>query len=166
MDLMIPDSGLLFWMVLAFGILFVILARFGWPAITGMVERRNERIDKALADAAAARQLLATLKLQEEKILQQSREEQEKLLEQSRALRLQLIEEAKEAAEKEGQLLLDKTREQLRLEKEEALQEIRLQVASLSIEIAEKLLRGQLEPEAKQRDLIDRLVDETLKPRA
>ncbi|NLA15962.1 MAG: F0F1 ATP synthase subunit B [Bacteroidales bacterium] len=166
MDLMIPDSGLLFWMLIAFGILFLILARFGWPAITGMVERRNERIDKALSDAAAARQLLATLKLQEERILQQSREEQEKLLEQTRALRQQLIEEAKAAAEKESKILIEKGREQLQLEKEVAMQEIRIQVAALSIEIAEKLLRQQLTKETSQRELIDRLLDESLTPQA
>ncbi|HHV40718.1 MAG: F0F1 ATP synthase subunit B [Bacteroidales bacterium] len=161
MDLMIPDSGLLFWMLIAFGILFFILARFGWPAITGMVERRNEGIDKALSDAAAARQLLASLKLQEERILQQSREEQEKLIEQTTDLRKQLIEEAKEAAEKESKVILDRTREQLRIEKEAALQEIRLQVATLSVEIAEKLLRQQLESRDKQRELMDRLVEES-----
>jgi len=166
MDLMIPDSGLLFWMLIAFGILFLILARFGWPAITGMVERRNKRIDKALSDAAAARQLLATLKLQEERILQQSREEQEKLLEQTRALRQQLIEEAKAAAEKESKILIEKGREQLQLEKEVAMQEIRIQVAALSIEIAEKLLRQQLTKETSQRELIDRLLDESLTPQA
>ena len=161
MDLMIPDSGLLFWMLIAFGILFFILARFGWPAITGMVERRNERIDKALSDAAAARQLLASLKLQEERILQQSREEQEKLIEQTTELRQQLMEEAKIAAEKESKVILDRTREQLRIEKEAALQEIRLQVAALSVEIAEKLLRQQLESRDKQRELMDRLVEES-----
>ncbi|MDD5314234.1 MAG: F0F1 ATP synthase subunit B, partial [Bacteroidales bacterium] len=90
MDLLMPDSGLLFWMLLSFGILFLILARYGWPVITGAVERRNERIAKALSDAAAARQLLATLKQQEEKILQQSRDEQNKMIEQTAAMRKEL----------------------------------------------------------------------------
>ena len=110
MDLLMPDSGLLFWMLLSFGILFLILARYGWPVITGAVERRNERIAKALSDAAAARQLLATLKQQEEKILQQSRDEQTKILEQTAAMRKELREQAREAAREESRLALEHAR--------------------------------------------------------
>lgn len=166
MDLMIPDSGLLFWMLIAFGILFFVLARFGWPIITGVVERRNERIAKALDDAAAARQLLATLKLQEEKILQQSREEQIKMQEQMVALRQQLMEQAREAAKKESQIILEQTRKQIDIEREKAMQEIRSQVASLSVEVAEKILSKQLNSDIRQLDLINHLVDESIKPRA
>ncbi len=166
MDLMIPDSGLLFWMLIAFGILFFVLARFGWPIITGVVERRNERIAKALDDAAAARQLLATLKLQEEKILQQSREEQIKMQEQMVALRQQLMEQAREAAKKESQIILEQTRKQIDIEREKAMQEIRSEVASLSVEVAEKILSKQLDSDIRQLDLINHLVDESIKPRA
>ena len=166
MDLMIPDSGLLFWMLIAFGILFFILARYGWPLITGVVERRNERIAKALSDAAAARQLLATLKQQEEKILQQSRDEQARLVEQTEALRIKLTEQAREAAQEESRIILEKAREQIHKEKEMVMQEIRLYVASLSVEVAEKILRKQLEPDNRQIELINQLIDETIKPRA
>ncbi|HNR27031.1 MAG TPA: F0F1 ATP synthase subunit B [Bacteroidales bacterium] len=166
MDLMIPDSGLLFWMLIAFGILFFILARYGWPLITGVVERRNERIAKALSDAAAARQLLATLKQQEEKILQQSRDEQARLVEQTEALRIKLTEQAREAAQEESRIILEKAREQIHKEKEMVMQELRLYVASLSVEVAEKILRKQLEPDNRQIELINQLIDETIKPRA
>jgi F-type H+-transporting ATPase subunit b len=166
MDLMIPDSGLLFWMLIAFGILFFILARYGWPLITGVVERRNERIAKALSDAAAARQLLATLKQQEEKILQQSRDEQARLVEQTEALRIKLTDQAREAAQEESRIILEKAREQIHKEKEMVMQELRLYVASLSVEVAEKILRKQLEPDNRQIELINQLIDETIKPRA
>ena len=166
MDLMIPDSGVLFWMLIAFGILFFILARYGWPLITGVVERRNERIAKALSDAAAARQLLATLKQQEEKILQQSRDEQARLVEQTEALRIKLTEQAREAAQEESRIILEKAREQIHKEKEMVMQELRLYVASLSVEVAEKILRKQLEPDNRQIELINQLIDETIKPRA
>lgn len=166
MDLMIPDSGLLFWMLIAFGILFFVLARFGWPLITGVVERRNERITKALSDAAAARQLLATLKLQEEIILQQSRDEQAKLVEQTEALRQKLMDQARQTAQEEGRLMLEKAREQIQKEKEIVMQEVRLYVASLSVEVAEKVLRKQLEPDNRQIELINQLIDESLIPRA
>lgn len=163
---MIPDSGLLFWMLIAFGILFFVLARFGWPLITGVVERRNERITKALSDAAAARQLLATLKLQEEIILQQSRDEQAKLVEQTEALRQKLMDQARQTAQEEGRLMLEKAREQIQKEKEIVMQEVRLYVASLSVEVAEKVLRKQLEPDNRQIELINQLIDESLIPRA
>ncbi|MDD4920576.1 MAG: F0F1 ATP synthase subunit B [Bacteroidales bacterium] len=166
MDLMIPDTGLLFWMLIAFGILFFVLARFGWPLITGVVERRNERITKALSDAAAARQLLATLKLQEEIILQQSRDEQAKLVEQTEALRQKLMDQARQTAQEEGRLMLEKAREQIQKEKEIVMQEVRLYVASLSVEVAEKVLRKQLEPDNRQIELINQLIDESLIPRA
>lgn len=164
MDLMIPDSGLLFWMLIAFGILFFVLARFGWPIITGVVERRNERIAKALDDAAAARQLLSTLKLQEEKILQQSRDEQIKMQKQMAALRQQLMDQAREAAKEESRIIMEQTRNQIDKEKEIAMQEIRSRVASLSLEVAEKILRKQLDSDIRQLDLINHLVDESLKP--
>ncbi len=153
-------------MLIAFGILFFILARYGWPLITGVVERRNERIAKALSDAAAARQLLATLKQQEEKILQQSRDEQARLVEQTEALRIKLTEQAREAAQEESRIILEKAREQIHKEKEMVMQELRLYVASLSVEVAEKILRKQLEPDNRQIELINQLIDETIKPRA
>lgn len=161
-----PDSGLLFWMLLSFGILFLILARYGWPVITGAVERRNERIAKALSDAAAARQLLATLKQQEEKILQQSRDEQTKIIEQTAAMRKELLEQAREAAREESRLALEHARTQIEKEREIAFQEVRSYVASLSLEVAEKVLREQLDSDIRHLELINRMVDESLKPRA
>jgi len=131
-----------------------------------VVERRNERIAKALSDAAAARQLLATLKQQEEKILQQSRDEQARLVEQTEALRIKLTEQAREAAQEESRIILEKAREQIHKEKEMVMQELRLYVASLSVEVAEKILRKQLEPDNRQIELINQLIDETIKPRA
>jgi len=166
MDLMIPDSGLLFWMFIAFGILFLVLARYGWPLITGVVERRNEKIERALADAAAARKLLATLKQQEEKILQQSRDEQAKVIEQTSLLRQKLLDEAREAARHESRLMVDRARAQIEKERDLALQEVKAYVATLSVEVAEKLLKKQLDPGVRQMDLINSLMEESAKPRA
>ncbi|MDD2642999.1 MAG: F0F1 ATP synthase subunit B [Bacteroidales bacterium] len=166
MDLMIPDSGLLFWMFIAFGILFLVLARFGWPLITGVVERRNEKIRSALADAAAARKLLATLKQQEEKILQQSRDEQAKVIEQTAHLRQQLLDEAREAARTESRQILDRTRAQIEKERDIAIREVRAYAATLSVEVAEKLLKKQLDSGLRQMDLINSLLEESAKPEA
>ena len=166
MDLMIPDSGLLFWMFISFTILFFILAKFGWPVITGMVERRKERIDKALAEAAEARQLLATLKQQGDELLRTAQDEQTKMMAQTAEIRNQLIQEAKEAATAEGRKILEQARGRIAEEKDAAMQELRVYVATLAVDVAEKILRQQLDSGAKQTDLINRLIDETVKPRA
>ena len=166
MDLMIPDSGLLFWMFISFAILFFILAKFGWPVITGMVERRKERIDKALAEAAEARQLLATLKQQGDELLKEAQEEHTKMMVQTSELRTQIIKEAREAATAEGRMILEQARCRIAEEKDAAMLELRLYVATLAVDVAEKILRQQLDSGSKQTDLINRLIDETVKPRA
>ena len=82
------------------------------------------------------------------------------------ALRQQLMEQAREAAKKESQIILEQTRKQIDIEREKAMQEIRSQVASLSVEVAEKILSKQLDSDIRQLDLINHLVDESIKPRA
>lgn len=161
MDLMVPDSGLLFWMLISFAILFFVLAKFGWPIITGMVDRRKERIDKSLAEAAEARALLATLKSQGDTLLQEARDQQSQMMAQTAELRKQLVEEAREAARAEGARMLEEARKQADLEREAARKEMRAYVATLSVAVAEKILRQQLDTKGKQSDWMDRLLDET-----
>lgn len=153
-------------MFISFAILFFILAKFGWPVITGMVERRKERIEKALAEAAEARKLLATFKQQGDELLQAAQDEQAKMMAQTAELRNQIINEARETAAAEGRKMLGQARTRITEEKEAAMQELRIYVASLSVDVAEKILRQQLDSGAKQTDLINRLIDDTVKPRA
>lgn len=162
MDLMVPDSGLLFWMLISFAILFFVLAKFGWPIITGMVDRRKERIDKSLAEAAEARALLATLKTQGDALLQEARDQQSQMMAQTAELRKQLVEEAREAARAEGTRMVEESRKQADLEREAARKEMRAYVATLSVAVAEKILRQQLDTKGKQSDWMDRLLDESL----
>ncbi|MDD4033190.1 MAG: F0F1 ATP synthase subunit B, partial [Bacteroidales bacterium] len=138
----------------------------GWPVITGMVERRKERIDKALAEAAEARLLLATLKQQGDELLKEAQEEHTKMMVQTSELRTQIIMEAREAATAEGRMILEQARCRIAEEKDAAMQELRVYVATLAVDVAEKILRQQLDSGAKQTDLINRLIDETVKPRA
>lgn len=166
MDLMIPDSGLLFWMFISFAILFFILAKFGWPVITGMVERRKERIDRALAEAAEARQLLATLKQQGDVLLKEAQDEHTKMMAQTAEVRNQIIKEARETATAEGRKILEQAKCRIAEEKDAAMQELRVYVATLAVDVAEKILRQQLDSGSKQTDLINRLIDDTVKPRA
>ena len=140
MSLLTPDSGLLFWMVIVFGIVFVILAKYGFPVITRMVDERKQYIDKSLLAAREANEQLANVK--------------------AVATRERILKEAKTQAQVEGQKLLDEAKKQIQAEKDSAISDIRRQVAVLSVDIAEKVLRKNLDDEKEQMEMIDRLLDE------
>ena len=155
MSLLTPDSGLLFWMVIVFGIVFVILAKYGFPVITRMVDERKQYIDKSLLAAREANEQLANIKADSEMILAKAHEEQARILNEAVATRERILKEAKTQAQVEGQKLLDEAKKQIQAEKD-----IRRQVAVLSVDIAEKVLRKNLDDEKEQMEMIDRLLDE------
>ena len=140
MDLLIPDSGLLFWMTLVFLIVFLILWKAGFPAIIKMVNDRKDYIDESLRKAHEANEKLANIQKEGESILQEAREKQAAIL--------------KEAAETRD------AKTQIENEKQNAIREIRGQVAELSVQIAEKVLKAKLSDDKAQMDMINRLLDE------
>ena len=156
MSLLTPDSGLLFWMVIVFGIVFVILAKYGFPVITRMVDERKQYIDKSLLAAREANEQLANIKADSEMILAKAHEEQARILNEAVATRERILKEAKTQAQVEGQKLLDEAKKQIQAEKDSAISDIRRQVAVLSVDIAEK----NLDDEKEQMEMIDRLLDE------
>ncbi len=160
MSLLVPDSGLLFWMLLSFGIVFFIVARYGFPIILKMVEERKEYIDKSLDAAKEANRQLAEIKSESELILAKAHEEQSKVLNEAVAMRDRILKEAKEQALTEGQKQLEEVKRQIAAEKNEAVRDIRRQVAGLSVDIAEKVLRKSLDEKQEQMEMIDRLLDE------
>lgn len=160
MSLLVPDTGLLFWMLLAFGVVFFVLAKFGFPIIIKMVNERKEYIDQSLVVAKEANERLANLKAEGETILAKAHEEQARILNEAAATRDRIIKEAKDQAQIEGQKLMDEVKNQICAEKEDAICDIRRQVAVLSVDIAEKVLRKNLDNENKQMEMIDRLLDE------
>lgn len=160
MSLLTPDSGLLFWMVIVFGIVFVLLAKYGFPVITKMVDERKEYIDKSLQAARDAKEQLANIKAESETILAEAHEEQARILNEALATRERIVREAKTQAQVEGQKLLDEAKKQIQIEKDSAISAIRRQVAVLSVDIAEKVLRKNLDDEKKQMEMIDRMLDE------
>lgn len=160
MSLLVPDTGLLFWMLLAFGVVFFVLAKFGFPIIIKMVNERKEYIDQSLVVAKEANEQLANLKAEGETILAKAHEEQARILNEAAATRDRIIKEAKDQAQIEGQKLMDEVKNQICAEKEDAIRDIRRQVAVLSVDIAEKVLRKNLDNENKQMKMIDRLLDE------
>ncbi len=160
MNLLLPDFGLLVWMVLAFGTVFLILAKFGFPAITKMVEERKQYIDESLEAANQANAALAEIKATSEKLLVEARQQQVKILTEANTAREKIISDAREEAQVVARKELEEARIQIRAERDEAIREARREIASLSVAIAEKITRNELSREKQQMDMIDRLLDE------
>lgn len=157
-----PDLGLLFWMFLAFVIVFGVLAKFGFPVITKMVEDRKKYIDESLQNARIANEKLSRVKIESEKLIQEAREQQDRILKEAMATQQSIISEAKSKALVESNKLLGNAKKQIQVEKENALREIRAQVADLSVNVAEKILLRKLDKTAEQDQFVERLVDEAL----
>ncbi len=160
MSLITPDFGLLVWMTLIFGIVFFVLAKWGFPLITGMVDKRSDRIEQSIAKAREAEKSLSEFAYRQEQLIEETRKEQARILKEATEAREQLLAAAKEQARDEASQLIQQARTQIAAEKESALRDIRSEVASLSVEVAEKVLREKLSSEEAQLSLIDRVVGE------
>lgn len=163
MSLITPDFGLIFWMVVIFGVVFFILARFGFPVITGMVDKRNAYIQDSLKSAKEAQEKLAALAEEQAAMIDQARVEQERIIKEAAAVRDSMIEQAKAQAADEAAKMIEHARTEIAAERESALRDIRAQVASISIEVAEKIVRKELSSSDAQLSLLDRMVDEASK---
>lgn len=160
MDLLIPSSGLLFWMSLTFLVVLCILWKFGFPVIVNMVNERKAFIDDSLQKAREANEKLANIQKEGESILQQAREKQAIILKEAAETRDTIVEKAQQKAREEGNRLLEEARHEIESEKKAAISEIRNQVAQLSVQIAEKVVRKNLSDDKAQMELIDRMLDD------
>lgn len=160
MDLLIPSSGLLFWMTITFFVVLFILWKWGFPAITNMVKERNAFIDESLQKAHEANDRLANIQQEGESILQEARGEQARLLKEAAETRDAIVGKAQDKAKAEGARLISEAKIEAENERQNAMNNIRSQVAVLSVQIAEKVLREKLSTEKAQMDFIDRLLDE------
>ena len=160
MDLLIPSTGLLFWMTITFLVVFFLLWKFGFPVITGMVKERQAFIDESLKKAHEANERLANIQKEGESILQEAREKQAQILKEAAETRDAIVEQAQTKARSEGARLLDEAKAAIEQEKKAAIADIRQQVAALSVEIAEKVLRQNLKDDKAQMALIERMLDE------
>ena len=166
MNLITPDSGLLFWMVLIFGLVFFLLARYGFPIITSMVEKRNATIEKSLKDAHQIEAQMAGMLAEHAQMLEDARKEQAQILREATDTRNKILAQAKDEAREEASKILADARTEIEAEKEAALRDVRREVAVLSVSIAEKILRKELADDKKQQEYIDRMVDETVREEA
>lgn len=160
MGLVTPDYGLLFWALLSFGILLFILKKFAWKPILQALKNREESIARSMRMADEARLELAKLQEENRLMAEKARMEREREIAETKALRDKLLAEAKEQARIETQKMLDKAREQILLEREAARKELYESVASLTIELSEKILRNQLKDRERQQEYLERLLDE------
>ena len=160
MSLITPDFGLLFWMVVIFGIVFFLLAKFGFPVITKAVQTRSDHIADSLKAADEAQARLAGLAEEQAKMIEETRLEQSRILKEASESRERIIAQAKEEAAAEAAKLLEHAKVEIAAERESAIRDIRRQVAMISVEVAEKIVRKDLEGDDAQQGLIDRMVDE------
>lgn len=158
MELVKPSIGLIFWMVVSFSIILFLLKKFAWKPILGMIKEREESIENALAAAEKAKLEMQTLQSNNERILAEAKAERDGLLKEAREMKEQIIAEAKNAATKEGDRLLKAARENIQNEKMAAITDLKNQVATLSIEIAEKILKSELSSDEKQKSLVNTLL--------
>ena len=160
MSLITPDFGLLFWMVVIFGVVFFLLAKFGFPVITKAVQDRSDHIADSLKAADEAQARLANLAQEQAKMIEETRLEQSRILKEASETRERIIAQAQEDAAAEAAKLLDHAKVEIAAERESAIRDIRRQVAMISVEVAEKIVRKDLEGDAGQQGLIDRMVEE------
>lgn len=149
-----PGIGTFFWMLLSFGILAFILIKFGWPMILKSLKKREEAIADSLNEAAKAREEMKHLVAHNEDLLRQAKMERDEMLRNARAASDQIIEEARTKASAEADRIVESARENINYEKLKAMHELKNQIANLSIEIAEKLIRAELEDKPKADALI------------
>lgn len=159
MELVNPGIGLIFWMVVSFSIVLFILGRYAWRPILYSLKERERSIDEALGSADKAREEIKELKASNEKLLEEARLEQDKILKNARETSDRIIDDSKHKAKEETNRILETAREQIENERSAAMSELIKEIASVSIEIAEKILEKELKSPENQKKHIEELVD-------
>ncbi|PZX59694.1 F-type H+-transporting ATPase subunit b [Algoriphagus ratkowskyi] len=160
MDLILPSSGLIFWQLFAFLALLFILKKFAWKPMLAAIEERETSINNALKAAETARNEMANLKAENEKLLADARLERDIILKKAQDASVKMIDDAKNEAIKAGALMIENAKAVIETEKRAALAEVKTQVATLSLEVTEKLLRKNLSDDKSQKDLVDGFIKE------
>lgn len=160
MELLTPAIGLLFWMALVFGILVFFLKKFAWTPIISSLKERDESIDSALRMAEETRAEMAKLKSDNEKIMAEARVERDKMIRDAKAVVDKMIADAKGKATGEGNKIIADAREAIQQEKVAMVAQMKKDMASFSIEIAEKVIRRELSDKKAQESLVSNLISE------
>ena len=158
MDLVTPELGLIFWTSLSFLILLFILGKFAWKPILNAVNDREDSIKDALQEAEKARLEMQNLKSDNEKILKEARAERDGMIKDAREIKDSMISEAKEEAKAQATKLIEQAKTTIQNEKLAAITELKNQVADLSIDIAEKVMKNELSNKDKQVELVEKML--------
>ncbi len=160
MELVTPAIGLIFWTSLTFLLLVFLLAKFAWKPILSAVEERNKKIEEALFEAERTKEEMAKIQANNQNLLKEARQERENILKEAREIKSDMISQAKGQAKSEADKMILQAKESIKNEKMAALTEIKNQVAVLSVDIAEKILKDELTSKDKQKKLVDTFVNE------
>ncbi|MBD5264732.1 MAG: F0F1 ATP synthase subunit B [Bacteroides sp.] len=160
MELFTPDFGLVFWMFLAFLVLFLILAKWGWPVILKSIDERADKIDKGVEYAQEAKAQLDSARADAQKYIEEAQIKQAEMLRDAAKMKSQMIEEAKTEAAREAQKVMDAAKVSIEQSRKEAELQFRNEVSKFSLEIAEKMVRNQLSNDKAQAELVNKMLDE------
>lgn len=160
MELITPDIGLLFWMTVAFGIVFFVIAKFAFPIINGMLKKREEKINDALELAERTHKEMEQLQADNEALLKQAYEERANIINETKQICNSLIEDAKVKANEEKDRIIESAKASIEHEKMAATTEVKNQIADISLKVAEKILAKSLDSGKEQLDYINRLLEE------
>lgn len=160
MSLLTPDSGLLFWMILSFGIVLVILSKYGFPVIIKAIEERKAFIEKSMENARKANEQLSDIQKEAEKVLAEAREQQSTILREAMAEKELIIDEARQKAADAARLEIEAATRQIKEEKERAIRDVRSEITDLAIAIAEKVMKDKINQDKSQEAIINKLIDE------
>lgn len=160
MELFTPDFGLVFWMFVSFAILFFILWKWGWPAILKGVSDRADLIDKGVEYARDAKEQLDHAREESDKLIAEARRQQAETLREAERMKTQIIEEARAAAQTEAKKVMDAAKISIEQDRKAAEQQFRQEVSSFALDIAQKVVRGQMKQENAQKQLVNSLLDE------
>ncbi|MGB3617817.1 MAG: F0F1 ATP synthase subunit B [Catalinimonas sp.] len=160
MEIVTPGIGLIFWMIVTFLVVLFLLSKFAWKPIMEGLKTREEHINGALQSAQRAKEEMQRLQASNEALLQEARLERDQMLKDTKAASERMIAEAHDNAKREGDKMIEKARLTIETEKKAALAELKNQVAELSLDIAERVLRGQLDNPQAQQQLVERYIKE------
>ena len=161
MELIKPSFGLIFWMLVGFGIFFFILAKYAWPVITQGIASRNKKIQDQLDEAERVHAELENMNIKHEQMLAQAKAERDNILNEARAISEKLKEEAKLKADTEAQSIIADAKQAIQMEKMKAITDLKNEIANFSINIAEKIMTEELSDKEKQEKLIEKWVNES-----
>lgn len=160
MELFTPDFGLVFWMFVAFILLFLVLAKWGWPVIIKMMDKRAATIDQGVEDAKQAKEQLDNARTEAQKYVAEAQARQAEMLREAAKMKTEIIEQAKHEAAEAARKEMDAAKASIEQARKEAELQFRNEVGKFSIDIAEKMVRNQMKNSEAQTELVNKLLDE------